>query len=290
MVKLRKRSDKLRDQQLNERRLAADIALNKNLTQSTPQLKELAEFNIDLVKQKEDMAKKGDQLEEEFINVKQLEKKLDESQDRIENQILKLGSTASGIRLVEHRRSLISTGKSQNRLLELAERLQHKQARKLLVKERLDALVLRDDFRLGVMAKVEEQTDPEQRISALNVANDLLETEKVYATDLLEMFEDNIFKLSQLEAAHETLIDKVQIARAFSDKNALWVRSAKPLEFNDFQLCNKGVHSIVTSDQWKGIGDHTYQTFQKRPYDVGLLAMVVGSLLVVRRRLRWSHE
>ena len=290
VVELRKRSDEMRDQQLNERRLAADIALNKVLTKSTPQLKELAEFNIDLVKQKETMAKKGDQLEEEFINVKQLEKKLDESQEQIENQILKLGSTASGIRLVEHRRSLISTGKSQNRLLELAERLQHKQARKLLVKERLDALVLRDDFRLDVMANVEEQTDPEQRLSALNVANELLETEKVYATDLLAMFEDNIFKLSQLEAAHETLIDKVQIAKAFSDKNALWVRSAKPLEFNDFQLCNKGVQSIVTSDQWKGIGDHTYQTFQKRPYDVGLLAMVVGSLLVVRRRLRWSHE
>ena len=288
---LRKQSDILRDKQLDERRKAARGVLNEKLTQSTPQLKELAEFNIDLVVQKKSMAVKSDELEKELINVEQQKTKLSESQKRIENQIKTLGPTASGIRLVEHRRSLISTGKSQNRLLELADRLQHKQARKLLVKERRDQLVLGDFFKLEVLANVEEQVqDPVQRQMAVDVANQLMETEKEYANDLLTMFEDNIQKLSQLEAAHKTLIDEVKKARSFSDKNALWVRSAKPIEFNDFKLCQAGLQSIITSDQWRGIGVHAYNAFQKRPYDVGLLAMVVGSLFVVRRRLRWSHE
>ena len=291
LAETRGRSDMLRDQQLDERRVAARDALNKTLTQSTPQLKELAEFNFDLVTQKKSMAVKSDELEKELINVRQMKKKLDESQERIEDQIETLGPTASGIRLVEHRRSLISTGKSQSRLLELADRLQHKQARKLLVKERKDQLVLGDSFKLEVLANVEDQVeDHVQRQTAVDVANQLMETEKEYATDLINMFEDNIDKLSQLESAHKALIDAVHKARAFSDKNALWVRSAKPIEINDFSLCQAGLQSIVTSDQWQEIGNHACQTFQKRPYDVGLFAMVIGSLLVVRRRLRWSHE
>ena len=291
LAELRKRSDKLRDQQLDERRLAADNALNEKLTQSTPQLKELAEFNINLVSQKSSMAVKSDEFEKELINVRQLEKKLTDSQKRIEAQIKTLGPTASGIRLVEHRRSLISTGKSRNRLLELAERLQHKQARKLAVKERLDQLVLSDFFKLDVLAKVEEQVnDPVQRKMAVDVANQLMETEKEYATDLMGMFEDNIQKLSQLEAAHRTLIDAVDKARAFSDENALWVRSSKPIEISDLNRCQAGLQAIILSEQWQGLGDHAFATFKKRPYDVGLLALVIGSLLVVRRRLRWSHE
>ena len=299
LAELRTRSDKLRDEQLDERRLDARKALNEKLTQSTPQLKELAEFNFDLVSQKKTMAVKSDELEKELINVKHLKEVLDESQKRIEIQIETLGSTASGIRLVEHRRSLISTGKSQNRLLELADRLQHKQTEKLRVRERLNELVLSDDFKLDVLAKVEKQVGEQlddqvdvivQRQIAVDVANQLMETEKEYATDLLDMFGDNITKLLQLEAAHRALIDAVNDAKAFSDKNALWVRSSKPIEFSDLNRCRAGLQSVVTSDQWQKIGDHAYQTFRKRPYDVGLLAMVVGSLLVVRRRLRWSHE
>jgi len=61
--------------------------------------------------------------------------------------------------VVEHRRSLISTGKSQNRLLDLAEQMQAKQTRKLLLKERRDQLVLGDDFKLGVLAAVEKQLE-----------------------------------------------------------------------------------------------------------------------------------
>ena len=237
------------------------------------------------------MAVKSDELEKELINVEHLQTRLDESQKRIESQIDTLGPTASGIRLVEHRRSLISTGKSQHRLLELADRLQEKQARKLRVRERLNQLVLGDDFKLDVLAQVEQQVeDQTQRKMAVDVANDLMQTEKEYATDLLMMFEDNIQKLSQLEAAHKTLIDEVNKAKAFSDKNALWVRSSKPIEINDLKLCRAGLQSIITSDQWQELGDRTYESVKKRPYDVGLLALVIGSLLVVRRRLRWSHE
>ena len=291
LAELRKRSDQLRDQQLNERRLAAGNALNEKLTQSTPQLKELAEFNIELVSQKSSMAIKSDELEKELLNVTQMEKKLADSQKRIEAQIKTLGPTASGIRLIEHRRSLISTGKSRNRLFELAERTQHKQARKLVVKERLDQLVLSDFFKLDVLAKVEEQVnDPMQQKMAVEVANQLMETEKEYATDLMGMFDDNINKLLQLVAAHRTLIDTVDKARAFSDENALWVRSSKPIEINDLKRCQAGLQSVITSEQWRGLGDHACTTFKKRPYDVGLLALVIGSLLVVRRRLRWSHE
>jgi len=291
LEELRGRSDELRDQQIDERRLAARRALDKKLTQSTPQLKELAEFNVDLVVQKKTMAKKGDELEKELISVKRMQDELAKSQEQIEDQIEKLGPTASGIRLVEHRRSLISTGKSQHRLLELKEQLQYKQTRKLIVQERRDRLVLGDFFKLKVLANVEEQVqDLVQRQLAVDVANELMETEKEYATDLLIMFEDNIDKLSQLEAAHKTLIDEVNKARAFSDKNALWIRSAKPFEINDLKICQDGLQSVIKSDEWRGLRDHTYQTFRQRPYDAGLLALVIGSLLVVRRRLRWSHE
>ena len=291
LEELRGRSDKLRDEELNARREAARNALNEELTQSTPQLKELAKFNIDLVIQKKELAKKNDELEQELINVKQLQSELDESQKQIEHQINTLGPTASGIRLVEHRRSLISTGKSQNRLLELKDRLQHKQTRKLVLKERLEQLVLGDTFELEVLAAVEAQvTEHVKRQTAVDVAADLLETQKKYGTDLLAVFEDNIQKLSQLEAAHRTLIAEVRNAKAFSDENALWVRNSKPIEFNDLNLCRAGLQSVITSDQWQGLGDHAYETFQKRPYDAGLLALVIGSLLVVRRRLRWSHD
>lgn len=284
-------SDELRDRQIKDRLRAARMALNKKLTQSTPMLLELAEFNKDLAGQQTSLAVKSDELEKELINVRQLQKELDDSHERIKDQINTLGPTASGIRLVEHRRSLISTGKSQNRLLELAERMQRKQTRKLELKERVDRLVLEDDFKLDVLASVEEQvSDRVQRQMAVDVAEELLDTQRNYAMDLLSVYEDNIQKLSELEAAHNALIDKVQEVKAFSDENALWVRSARPFEINDLTICQTGMSSILASDQWQGLSDHAYATFQKRPYDVGLLALVIGTLLVVRRRLRWSHE
>ena len=291
LVVLSERSDELRDREIQERLKAARIALNANLTQSTPMLKELAEFNADLASRQTSLAVKSDELENELINVRQLQEELDESHERIKDQILTLGPTASGIRLVEHRRSLISTGKSQNRLLELAEQLQSKQTRKLLLEERRDQLVLGDEFKLSVLAAVEKQvTDSKERQMAVSVADQLLETQKNYATDLIEVFNANISKLTQLEVAHGALIDKVQEVKAFSDKNALWIRSAKPIELDDLKRCQSGLQSVLVSDQWGQLTNQATENFGKHPYHAGLLALVIGSLLVVRRRLRWSHE
>ena len=309
-------SDKLRDQEIKERLQAAEMALKEKLTQSTPALRELAEFNKDLASQLPILAKKSDELEDELINVRQLQKELDDSHERLKYQIDSLGPTASGIRVVEHRRSLISTGKSQNRLLELADRMQHKQTRKLALKERLEHLVLGDDFSLDALAAVEQQVFEQvknsagppdspglnpndfqeselyelQRQKAIDVANQLLATQEEYTRDLVGMFEDNIQKLTNLDAAHRALIDKVQEVKAFSDKTALWVRSAKPIELEDLGRCRKGLRAIWASDNWQGLRDHTYQNFKHRPYDAGLLALVIGTLLVIRRRLRWSHD
>ena len=306
---LSKRSDELRDREIQEREDAARKILediNDNLTQSTPMLKELAEFNVGLVSDKKELAKKSDLLENELSNVRQLQEELDESHERIKNQIETLGPTASGIRLVEHRRSLISTGKSQNRLLELAEQMQSKQTRKLSLRERRDQLVLRDDFKLDVLAAVEKQVEErlkkqivapdaainedDQRKMALSAADQLLETQKKYSTDLLEMFEGYINLLSKLESAHAELIDKVQEVKAFSDKNALWVRNSEPIELGDLTRCQAGLQSVLVSDQWGKLTKQASENFGKHPYHAGLLALVIGSLLIVRRRLRWSHE
>ena len=238
--------------------------------------------------------------------MRQLQEELDESHERIKNQIETLGPTASGIRLVEHRRSLISTGKSQNRLLELAEQMQSKQTRKLSLRERRDQLVLRDDFKLDVLAAVEKQVEErlkkqivapdaainedDQRKMALSAADQLLETQKKYSADLLEMFEGYINLLSKLESAHAELIDKVQEVKAFSDKNALWVRNSEPIELGDLTRCQAGLQSVLVSDQWGKLTKQASENFGKHPYHAGLLALVIGSLLIVRRRLRWSHE
>ena len=301
LANLSKRSDKLRDQEIKERLKAARDILEAN--KSTPRLKTLAKYNADLVNDKKDLATESDQLKNELINVRQLQEELDQSHEQIKSQIETLGPTASGIRLVEHRRSLISTGKSQNRLLELAEQMQLNQTKKLLVKERRDQLVLGDDFKLDVLAAVEKQVEedlgkqvlsPElatkQREMAVNVADQLLETQKKYTTDLVDVFEKHISRLTELDRAHRDLIDKVQEVKAFSDKNALWVRSAEPIELGDLKLCQAGLRSVLVSDQWGRLAKHASENFQKHTYHAGLLALVIGSLLVVRRRLRWSHE
>ena len=307
LAELRPRSDMLRDQEIQERLIAARKALNEKLTQATPMLKELAEFNANLVRDKKELSGKSDQLENELSNVRQLQEELDESHERIKNQIETLGPTASGIRLVEHRRSLISTGKSQSRRLELAEQMQSKQTRKLSLKERRDQLVLGDDFKLDVLAVVEKQVEEqlkkqaekqvvdldlaaEQRQMSVSVADQLLETQKKYAIDLLDVFEKYISTLTELDTAHRKLIDKVKEVKAFSDKNALWVRSAKPIELDDLKRCQSGLQSVLVSDQWGQLTNQASENFGKHPYHAGLLALVIGSLLVVRRRLRWSHE
>lgn len=292
------RSDRYRDHEIKERLIAANKTLKNRLILSTPKLKELAEYNKNLAFQQTSLAEKSDELEKELINVRQLQQELDESHERIKEQIETLGPTASGIRLVEHRRSLISTGKSQNRLLELAESLQFKQTRKLLLKERLEQLVLGDSFKLEALAAVEQQVTVDvakqfqesEREMAVDVADHLLETQKKYATDLKKVFDKNIDLLSLLESAHKDLIEKVQEVKAFSDKNALWVRSSKPIELSDLKRAQAGLQTLLASDQWPSMVEQAAANFNKHQYHAGLLALVIGSLLVVRRRLRWSHE
>jgi len=82
----------------------------------------------------------------------------------------------------------------------------------------------------------------------------------------------------------------VQEVKAFSDKNALWVRSAEPIELDDFKRCQAGLQAVLVSDQWGKLTNQARENFGTHPYHAGLLALVIGSLLVVRRRLRWSHE
>jgi hypothetical protein len=288
----RKRLDELRQEQLRKRREKDERELEQSLTRTTTALKELAEENKLLTDRTTTIVANGKQLSKELGDIKDQEIEIDRNFENLKHNMETLGRTASGIRLIEHRRGLTSTGKSRSRLSELNVMLQDSRTKLLNLKETRERLSASDELLQEITSseQLQDLKNENERWKATEIAKRLIATQKEYVDQLIQEYDSRIEILSKLEGEHMALVAKVQEVKAFSDENALWVRSAEPIGISDVKKCGIGALKFFNRTGWQSLANIIGDRFKTRPYDAACLVLFVGILFVVQRRLRWSHD
>jgi hypothetical protein len=297
---LRKAVDKKLQKQIDDQKLKDSDVLDETITKNTPVLKALAEENIALTRATETLIGNNQKLSKGLDKIREQNNEIDKSYEELKRYIETRGKTASGIRLIEHRRGLISTGASRSRLSELENELQTSRTELFRLKELRDQLSDNDKVLASIASnpaieRLDAPKTDERHRDAMDIAKQLIDSQTDYVDELIEEYDSHIEKISDLQVEHKKLVSKVQDIKAFSDENALWIRSAEPLGLKEIGDCQKGISHFYTGYDWASILNFSAvkqslkSQFGSRPYDPACLVLLLGTLFVIQRRLRWTH-
>jgi potassium efflux system protein len=80
-------------------------------------------------------------------------------------------------------------------------------------------------------------------------------------------------------------IDQVEDFRSFIDENVLWIRSTRPLGLAHLRESVAAASSLADPGAWRRIGYGLLESMSRRPVLPALAAVVLGLLVLTRRRL-----
>lgn len=297
--------EKKLQKQIDDQKRKDKQVLEEELTMDTPILKQLAEANLALTTKTESLIADNKTLTNDEDEVRKQNSKIDGEYEKLKQYIKSRGKIASGIRLIEHRRGLVSPGASRSRLAELETELQASRTELFKLKETQDRLEDNEKIleEIAVTPSVAQLDTPESEHryrDAMGIAKQLIESQTQYVGKLIDEYNTHIDKISDLEVMHKKLIAKVRDIKAFSDENALWIRSAEPLGFKELKDCQQAIAHLSQAPEWGSAFiasilakdsplEAVQRHFRTRPYDLACLVLFAGTLFVFQRRLRWTH-
>ncbi|MFT7630086.1 MAG: hypothetical protein ACI87E_001091 [Mariniblastus sp.] len=257
----KRRNDEIKEQQ----KQARDAVLKAD-----PELSKLALRNQELVKVRGDLAtasqKSTGELERIEQNIDDLKEKLDAQKDRIET--VSGTSNASGMELVKFRHNLMYTFKSQQRIEEII------QQRQVI---RLEELKLEEQERELASSQEEKQAEN---------ASELLATQRAYLQELLVDYKSFDNQLVTEKEALLRLVKDVREARAYIDKQSLWLQSSRPLGFSDLGKLGNAFQSFFNRGKWNDLAVAVKHRVASAPYNAALAGFLLLGMFVVSRRLR----
>ncbi|MEL7499902.1 MAG: hypothetical protein AAFN77_20025 [Planctomycetota bacterium] len=280
----RREQDEIRQQQEAAKKELENIAKYKN-----PELQAIATRSQVLANTRSELTNRTKQLSSELEDIKKQNTIIEQEQAALKAKIEMIGLTAStGMLLVEHRRNLMTTAMSQRRLSVLADELRTSQAKVIDLNVEREALQATDLQIESVVASSSKKDVDEVQLKLDSRA--LIKSQIKLINDLTDDYTKYHKKLFDVEVEHRTLIANINESKKFTDENALWVRSAKPIATSDVSTAVTGWRSFFNRSSWQQLTNAVGGHISKQPYESGLLALIIGGLFVIQRRLRWSHE
>jgi hypothetical protein len=302
----------LRDREIEVRERLDKVERNDEVTAQFKVLRDLAEANEDFTGDRSALIDRLEECRIQLVKVYKQNAETESGFNSLKHDIGELEKAASGIRLVEHQRTLVSTGESQMRREQIYDDIQAGKLQALRLKERRDQLSNREDYLANITAmldaevaadiKLRDLTDEKReqafrewesgqtRSRAIEIAGRLVATQEDYVNELIKDYSSYFQELSALDVQHKQLIQNVQKARDYIDQYALWVRSATPVKLEDIATTQDGLVEFFKGQPWKSLVDQVGKRITDRPYDAAILVLFMGTMFVVQRRLRWSHD
>ncbi|MFT5303923.1 MAG: DNA repair exonuclease SbcCD ATPase subunit, partial [Mariniblastus sp.] len=164
--------------------------------------------------------------------------------------------------------NLMYTFKSQQRIEEII------QQRQVI---RLEELKLEEQERELASSQEEKQAEN---------ASELLATQRAYLQELLVDYKSFDNQLVTEKEALLRLVKDVREARAYIDKQSLWLQSSRPLGFSDLGKLGNAFQSFFNRGKWNDLAVAVKHRVASAPYNAALAGFLLLGMFVVSRRLR----
>lgn len=260
--------------------------------QTDKSLGKIANENQKITQIRSDIARDIEQCSEKFTAADREYEEITTDLESIKDKIDMPGGNRQnrGIELVKLSRNLMHTFESQSRIDSINEELRNCQLNELNLKAKLRVLTKRD-------AEINRLTSERLASGAsagsslpssdfTNLASELLEKQHKYSSDLLLDYQKLRTCLVHERECLIQLINKVNEAREYSAKNALWVRSAAPFSFFDFKSSGRAIQLLFSPKQWIELSKNASSNIQKRPYGTLFACFLILCAFIFSWRLR----
>ncbi len=260
--------------------------------QTDKSLAKIADENHKITQLRSDIALDIEECNEKFTAADQEYEEINTDLESIKDKIEMPGGHRQdrGIELVKLSRNLMHTFESQARIDSINAELRNCQLNELNLRAKLRVLSKRDAQIRRLTAGRSDSENGEDDSLPLSeftiLANELLDKQQKYSSDLLLDYQKlRTYLVNERERLIQ-LINKVNEAREYSAKNALWVRSTDPLSVADFKSSWTSIQLFFSPQQWLKLANNVSTNIKKRPYGTLFTCFLIMCAFIFSRRLR----
>ncbi len=168
----------------------------------------------------------------------------------------------------------------------LQEEISQVQLRLISLNDRRSRLADIDAYAEQILAESGNVPESSQRREQLLAElRRLLEARKTFVQKLINEYEEYYSPLLTLTEQKRVLVERAEALRAFINERVLWIPSTEPVGLNDLSELVGAVRQVAAPSVWGSLGEALRRDAMGNPVLVGLCVLVVGGLVVGRRKL-----
>ena len=273
-------------QKIRDQEVAADLReANQKAASAHWSIEPLAARNAELILEQETIVGKVQQLKTTYESITQQYENIVKRRTEIEKKIEAGGLTATnGMLLVDLRRNLMTTGESHIQIRQLQNELRKVSLSNVGLQEERDELA-------DPVAKVHEIITGDDMDSPLAIkAKEFVTTKRDYLDQLLDDYQSYVKLISEVSQERKKLIEEINTAMAYVDKNAIWIRSSEPARIADFKAAKHGLAAFFNTNKWQEISESVSQRMGNRIYESAIAIFSLAFLIGANRRFRHRLE
>ena len=273
-------------QVIRDQEVAADLQeANQKAANAHWSIEPLAERNAELIEEQEKVVKAIHKLKTAYESSTQQYEQIAKRRAEIEKKIEAGGLTATnGMLLVDLRRNLMTTGESHIQIRKLQNELRKVSLSNVSLQEERDELA-------DPVAKVREIINGDDLTSPLAVkAKEFVTTKRDYLDQLIDDYQSYGKLISEVSQSRKKLIEEINQAMAYVDKNAIWIRSSEPARVSDFESAQQGLAAFLNARDWYEISESVRQRMSNRIYESAIALFSMAFLIGANRRFRRRSE
>ena len=261
-----------------ESELAREAVMNAH-----PQLRDIAERNQVLVNERSDLYEKLQELEQEISQTRNQFDDVSAQRKLVQEKIEAAGLTnATGIMLVNMRRSLLSPGESYVRIQQVESEFK---------KINLQVVALTEERQQIAQPRklIEEQLniDPDDA-DLFATAGKFIDAKRSYLDQLLTDYRSYRGLLADVNVERQRLIDELDLTIKYANENALWIRSASTIGLTDFTDAAAAARSFSEPQLWNGLFASAIEKGNSKPLGTGVVGLGLFLLFVFNVKLKSS--
>ena len=251
-----------------------------------PRVAEIADENAKWAKRRSEVAVMIEREKAEQLQLDALIGELDATQRLLNKHIEKAKHSQSvGILLRFQRSKLPPTKWHRNRVAEISRQFPIQSLQQLDIEELIEGIDQRKESLRNSIETGQAVESTASREKILQAADELINTNKTYLTDLNSDYELYLSGLTELRTAHDTCIEKINSLKLFIDQHVLWIRSAQPLNSSDVEKSLAALNSIAAMSKWKGLADGLGSQLKTRWPVLVMIGLALWMAIGMRRRL-----
>jgi potassium-dependent mechanosensitive channel len=207
--------------------------------------------------------------------------------ETLKEMVDKVGATNEIGQLLRNQLALLpDTARIRSEIDTLQEEISQVQLRLISLNDRRSRLADIDAYAEQILAEAgnvpESAPRREQLLAELRR---LLEARKTLVQKLINEYEQYYSPLLTLTEQKRVLVERTEALRAFINERVLWIPSTDPVGLSDLAELVGAVRQVVAPSLWVSLCEALRRDATGNPVVVGLGVLVVGGLIVGRRKL-----